>query len=106
MSRSVPAAPSGRSNSPFSPLVILGAVSLVALTAITLFEVATWDKVAPGVTALGVPIGGLTRADALAQLAPNIQQRLDRPLEIRGGGQVWNTSARQLGLQLDPAELV
>src|SRR5579864_2691708 len=81
---------------------------LVALAALTLFELANWDKITPGVTALGTPIGGLSRAEAVSRLSPSVQQLLDRPLDITAPdtGQTWHTSARDLGLRLDPNELV
>jgi vancomycin resistance protein YoaR len=106
MSRSVPAALPARR--PLSPALIigLGALPLLVLAAVALFELANWDKVTPGVTALGTPIGGLSRTEAVARLTPAVEQLLDRPLEIRGSERSWRTTARDLGLRLDPNELV
>jgi vancomycin resistance protein YoaR len=84
----------------------LGALPVLALVAVALFEMANWDKVVPGATALGSSIGGLSQAEAVARLTPGVQQQLDRPLDIQGGGQTWHTTARDLGLRLDPNELV
>src|SRR5438094_6654179 len=107
MSRSVPAAPSGLRSLPSTPyLFALGALPLLVLAAVALFELANWDKVTPGATALGTSIGGLSQTEAVARLTPGVQQRLDRPLDIRGAGQTWHTTARDLGLRLDPNELV
>jgi vancomycin resistance protein YoaR len=80
---------------------------VLALAAVTLFELGNWDKITPGVTALGSPVGGLSRSDAVARLKPAVQQLLDRPLEITAAeaGQTWHTTARDLGLRLDPDEL-
>ena len=108
MSRTVPAAarPS-RPPSTRAPIVIgLGALPLFVLAAVALFELANWDKITPGVTALGASIGGLSRPAALARITPGVQQLLDRPLVIEGGDQTWHTTARDLGLRLDPSELV
>ncbi len=107
MSRAVQAVPTAsRGRSLVRPGVGLGALPVLALLAVALFELANWDKVTPGATALGESIGGLSRAEAVARLTPGIQQRLDHPLDIQGGGQIWHTTARDLGLRLDPNELV
>jgi vancomycin resistance protein YoaR len=83
----------------------LGVAALIALAGLVFFELANWDKITPGVSALGKPIGGLSRGDAVARLTPGVQQLLDRPLEIQGGGQVWHSTPRELGLRLDSSEL-
>src|SRR6267143_1955985 len=109
MSRSVstPAvAPASRVPSPTALVVGLGALPLLVLAAIALFELANWDKVTPGVNALGNSVGGMSKAEAVARLTPGVQRLLDRPLEIHGGDQIWHTTARDLGLRLDPNELV
>ena len=109
MSRSVstPAvAPASRVPSPTALVVGLGALPLLVLAAIALFELANWDKVTPGVNALGNSVGGMSKAEAVARLTPGVQRLLDRPLDIRGGDQTWHTTARDLGLRLDPNELV
>ena len=109
MSRSVstPAvAPTSRLPSPTALVAGLGALPLLVLAAVALFELANWDKVTPGVNALGNSVGGMSKAEAVARLSPGVQRLLDRPLDIHGGDQTWHTTARDLGLRLDPNELV
>ena len=108
MSRSVPAAaPPAPRALPLKTLALsIGALPLLALAAIALFELANWDKITPGVTALGTQVGGFSRAEAVTRLTPGVQQLLDRPLTIKGADKTWNTTARDLGLRLDPNELV
>src|SRR5579859_6158271 len=110
MSRSVSAsAVAPASRSPLSKALVVGicgAVPVLVLAAIALFELANWDKVTPGVSALGNSVGGMSRAEAVARLTPGVQRLLDRPLDIHGGDQTWHTTARDLGLRLDPNELV
>jgi vancomycin resistance protein YoaR len=84
---------------------VLGAVAVIALAGLVIFELTNWDKITPGVTALGTPVGGLSRTEAMARLAPGVQQLLDRPLDIHGGDKAWRSTPRELGLRLDPAEL-
>ncbi len=81
---------------------------LAVLAVLTLFELANWDKISPGVTALGTAVGGMSRSEAIGRLTPTVQQLLDRPLDISAEetGQTWHTTARDLGLRLDPTELV
>src|SRR5258708_15880802 len=109
MSRSVstPAvAPASRLPSTTVVVAGLAVLPLLVLAAIALFELANWDKVTPGVNALGNSVGGMSKAEGVARLTPGVQRLLDRPLDIRGGDQTWHTTARDLGLRLDPNELV
>ncbi|MBI2756944.1 MAG: VanW family protein [Chloroflexi bacterium] len=87
--------------------VLMGLAAVLALTLAGLvgFEAANWDRVAPGVTVLGTSVGGLSRQDAAARIAPSVDVLLGRPLKLAYGDRAWNTSARDLGLRLDPADL-
>ncbi|HEY2592471.1 MAG TPA: peptidoglycan binding domain-containing protein, partial [Chloroflexota bacterium] len=89
-------------------MVSLVTLPLAALAFLTLFELINWGKISPGVTALGMDVGGLSRPEAVARLVPGVQQLMDRPLDITAAdsGQTWHTTARDLGLRLDPDELV
>jgi len=108
MSRTVPAVaqPSRPSLPQASNPLGLAVLAILALAALALFELANWDKITPGVTALDTSIGGMARTEAVARVTPGVQQRLDRPLVIHGADQTWHTTARDLGLRLDPDELV
>src|SRR5258708_31200983 len=48
----------------------------------------------------------MSKAEAVARLTPSVQHLLDRPLDIHGGDQTWHTTARDLGVRLEPNELV
>src|SRR5579859_1558753 len=108
--RRVTASPDVRPDRPRArprPSVTLVTLPLAALALLALFELVNWDKISPGVSALGTSVGGMSRDEAVAHLQPGVQQLLDRPLDISAGetGQVWHTTARDLGLRLDPTEL-
>jgi vancomycin resistance protein YoaR len=105
--RSRRASDSPRRQSKPSPVVTLITLPLAAVALLALFELANWDKISPGVTTLGTSVGGMSQQEATARLQPNVQQLLDRPLEIADPqtGQTWHTTARDLGLRLDPKEL-
>jgi vancomycin resistance protein YoaR len=79
-------------------LVLVGSIVLS-------FEIASWNRIKPGITVLDVPVGGLTAAEAQARLAPRALAILDQPVQIQLDQASWTTSARQLGVRLDPAEL-
>ena len=79
-------------------------LAIVVLPALLLlgFELATWDRVAPGVVALGTPVGGLSRQEAAQRLQARADSLLDRQIQV--GGQdpetTWERSPRDLGLRL------
>jgi vancomycin resistance protein YoaR len=89
-------------------MVSLVTLPLAVLAFLILFELINWGKISPGITALGMDVGGLSRPEAVARLVPGVQQMMDRPLDITApdSGQTWHTTARALGLRLDPDELV
>jgi vancomycin resistance protein YoaR len=69
------------------------------------FELAVRDRVMPGVSVLGVGVGGLTLDEAAAALTPRTSGLLDQQVSLALGDQTWPTSARTLGLDLDPRDL-
>src|SRR5919198_1367845 len=86
--------------------LLVGALAALALAGLIGFQMATWDKIAPGVVALGTPVGGLARPEAAARLTPSIEMLLNRPLQLRQAERTWSTTARELGLRLEPTDLV
>jgi vancomycin resistance protein YoaR len=107
----VPARPQKTGSSPQKPhnvpIVSLLTLPLAGIALLVLFEVANWDKITPGVLALGVNVGGMSADEAAQELQPGVQQLLDRPLDIEASeaGQTWHTTPRELGLRLNPSEL-
>ena len=83
----------------------LGAGLVFGLAMVLGFEVATWDRITPGVSVLDVPLGGLTVEEAQNRLAPRALSILDQQLVLRLDERQWTTSARALGVRLDPAQL-
>jgi vancomycin resistance protein YoaR len=80
-------------------LVVLGSSAVLA------FEIASWNRIKPGVAVLDMPVGGLTPDEAQARLAPRALAILDQPLQVQLDQGSWTTSARQLGVRLDPVDL-
>jgi hypothetical protein len=84
----------------------LAAVLVSVLSAFGGLQVATWDRVKPGVAVIGVSVGGLTPDEAATRLGPRAASILDQPLELQFGEHTWHTTARGLGLRLDTTDLV
>jgi len=85
----------------------IGLIACLVMVVSTLaaFEAASWSRIKPGVSVLDVPVGGLTLDEAQAQIAPRALAILDQPLQVQLDQSTWTTTARQLGVRLDPAEL-
>jgi vancomycin resistance protein YoaR len=83
----------------------LGALLLLVGSTVVAFEASSWNRIKPGVSVLDVPVGGLTIDEAQARIAPRALAILDQPLQVQLGTTTWTTSARQLGVALDPAAL-
>lgn len=87
--------------------ILLGALLLLVLLAASLVQqthemaVTYRGRVAPGIAVDGVPLGGLTAADASARIIASAEARLDRPLRARLDGQVGRTTNRRLGVGSD-----
>ncbi|MEJ2207667.1 MAG: VanW family protein [Anaerolineae bacterium] len=100
-------APSRRSAAWPATLALL-ALALIIAAAATLFIVELWlsDRVMPGVYAWDVDLGGLTRPEAMEQLAAGFEYPADRYLTLRYGDQSWPVRPGDLGAQLDVAATV
>jgi vancomycin resistance protein YoaR len=85
-------------------LFIAAALVLVA-AALAGLELASGDRILPGVRVLGLPVGGLTTDEAAARLSPRSAAILDQPIELRTGTKQWSTTPGALGATLDPREL-
>jgi len=85
--------------------LVLIAIVVLAASSLAAFELSSWDRVKPGVSVLDVAVGGLTPTEAQDKIAPRALAILDQPLHVELNNQTWTTSARQLGVNLDPAEL-
>ena len=88
-------------------------IALTSLAAAVLFagcaaiglEIASRDRMLPGVVVLGVSVGGLTLDEAAARLGPTSAAILDAPVQLELGQRTWKTTPRELGMKLDPGEL-
>ncbi len=98
------AAGSAAAGRPWWLFALLGLVAVLA-GAVAASQAAYADRAYPGVTLLGVPLGGSTREQATAALAPRIQALEGRTIVLRDGGRRWALEARDLGLRVEPERL-
>lgn len=111
--RPVPARPPSRS--PLLPwlirLPLLGLTALVMLFFVAAIFVAlhqiNYDKmIYPGVSAYGINLGGMSRAQAVAALSGKFTYGSDAIFTFRYGAQYWQKNAAELGVSFDPAQTI
>src|SRR6266568_4306977 len=83
----------------------LAVLVVLACSIVLSFEIASWNRIKPGISVLDVPVGGLTLDEAQARITPRALAILDQPLQIKLDQASWTTSPRLLGVRLDPALL-
>src|SRR5438445_4622180 len=59
------------------------------------------DRILPGVTIDGVPVGNMTRVEATAAVKPVIEGQLGKIVFVTGGGKLWMPTLGDLGLSAD-----
>lgn len=89
-------------------LFAVGGVLLVlALMAIVLGWRGSYEgRILPGVSALGVSLGGMTEAQAQAALASRFSFPQSAVFTFRDGRDYWQFTAEELGVRYDPTETV
>jgi vancomycin resistance protein YoaR len=82
------------------------AVILAGVATVLIVELWMLDRVLPGVYAWNIDIGGMTRGEAIEQLAASFEYPLDRYLTLRDGDRTWVVGPEDLGARLDAAATV
>lgn len=90
---------------------LLGATAILLLFFIAAIYLALhqlqYDKrIFPGVSAYGTDLSGMTREQAAASLAARFTYGDEAIFTFRDGAQVWQKSAKDLGVQFDPMRTV
>ena len=81
-------------------MIAAGALLLFLLSAFA-FDRARANTIGQGVTVAGVDVSGLSRAEAKAKLADQVQAPLARPLKISYNGKVTKLTPRRSGVHVD-----
>jgi lipoprotein-anchoring transpeptidase ErfK/SrfK len=82
------------------------AVLVVLGGALYAYDHARANEIAPGVKIAGVPLGGLTPADARARLERQILQPLERPIVVHHADKTWKLGPREARLRADLSAMV
>jgi lipoprotein-anchoring transpeptidase ErfK/SrfK len=61
------------------------------------YDAATTDRLLPGITIGGVDVGEMSRAQAIATLNEEAEERLRRDVQVAAGERTWRVSAAELG---------
>ena len=86
--------------------ILLGVLLLAEVAGFAAWQFWHADRIFTGVTVAGVPVGGGTRARALARLNAELTPYPVPPLVIRTQDQQWNLSSAQLEVQADLMDAV
>jgi hypothetical protein len=70
-----------------------------------LFQLVYAGRIYPGVTALGLRLGGLSEDQAAERLADRTAELTHKEVVLRLGDERWRSSTADLGVRLDPAPL-
>ena len=77
------------------------AVAGVLWAGAALFQTTYAGRIYPHVTIGQMPVGGMTRAEALAALRDAETARLNAPIDVQGAGQHWQVTPAQFGTTYD-----
>lgn len=77
------------------------AVTLATGVAVAFAYAGSKDTIAGGVRVAGIPLGGMTAADAVQALQAQSRRLVDRPVSFYAAGQRFDFTARQLGVTVD-----
>lgn len=83
-----------------SLLVLLALVLVAGLGSVLVFEQAFAHRIYPHISIRGLPVGGLTRAEARARLHEHYAAFLQQPVVLRYGTSTWVPRSGEIGLQL------
>ncbi|MBM2812619.1 MAG: ErfK/YbiS/YcfS/YnhG family protein, partial [Chloroflexi bacterium] len=64
------------------------------------------DRMAPGVHALGIDLGGRTKDEATTLVAGTVAELLRQPVLLKADGHDWLMTAFEVGMRLDPEVVV
>jgi lipoprotein-anchoring transpeptidase ErfK/SrfK len=90
----------------FIALVVILAMLLGGGAAVYAYDTSREDTIAPGITAGGVELGGMTAGDARSVLERRVARPLRRSVKIRFRGRTFRLGPRQARLRVDVGAMV
>ncbi|MBI2953957.1 MAG: VanW family protein [Chloroflexi bacterium] len=83
-----------------------GVAFLLVIAAVLMYQFVYADRVYLGVTAMGVDLGGDTKAEAQARLMAQATRYAGTPMSLQYGGKEWKATPAELGLRFDVDKIV
>jgi len=83
-------------------IVLVGA----AIAAMNVYDHKQRDKIAPGIQIGGIPVGKLTRAEAVGKVVNSLHAQLNQDVTIKAGGHDYTLAADKLDRHVDVDALV
>jgi vancomycin resistance protein YoaR len=84
-------------------LLAAGLLLLVLVGGVAAFEWQHQDRVFPGVSAAGIPLGGMTLDEAAAAISDALTPYPGPPVVLRYGDRTWSLSSSDLGVSANAA---
>src|SRR5947209_7593093 len=89
-----------------SILILFGLGAALFITATVGVQLAFSERIPSGVQVLNVDVSGRTRAEARGLLQAAASSLLRQPVVLRVGERQWESTPRELGMQIDTNALV
>lgn len=80
---------------------LLSAAALIPFLAVLSYEAVYIYRIYPGVSAVGIDLGGLTLAEAQARLEKEFENYAETTVRLRYGDRIWLASGQELGITYD-----
>lgn len=99
----IPAPPRTARRGGWLSVVIAWLLSLGILAAVGYrhYEASYSERIHEGISVAGVPIGGLSRNQAIAEVVAQVSPAPGQRLTLRAGDRTWSPTLTQLGIRLD-----
>lgn len=86
---------------PLTLAVISGGILATLIFAIVIYQVIHLDRIYPGVSVMGVDVGGMTQPEAMTALNARVPEHLSHAVTIEAGGETWTFTGQELGMRVD-----
>ncbi len=104
ISQTVPSSPRQKKIKLWLPLtfvVISGAILIALIFAVVIYQMMHIDRIYPGVSVMGIDVGGMTPHEAMAAVNTEVPAYLSQSVTIEAGGESWTFTGQALGMRMD-----
>jgi vancomycin resistance protein YoaR len=86
---------------PVALFLSAGAGLVLLIFATLIYQIIYLNRVYPGVSVMGLEVGGLTQPQLITAINSHIPEQLARSITIEAGGRSWDFTAQELGLRIN-----